>query len=75
MAITPRRRVLRQAPAEPAVDPRQQARLQKRREQLAREQATLQRWMSRLRRAFHALERQQTRVARLERQLAQHEQA
>ena len=75
MAITPRRRVLRQSPNEPTIDPRQQARLQKRREQLAKEQATLQRWMSRLRRAFHALERQQARVARLERLLAQYEQA
>jgi hypothetical protein len=67
---TPRRRVLRPLPAIAPVDPRQQARIQKRREQLAKERAALDRWMVRLKRAFHAVERQQRRIARLERALA-----
>jgi hypothetical protein len=66
---TPRRRVLRTAPATSPVDFRQQARLAKRRERLAKERNVLDRWMGRLRRAFHAVEKQQQRVARLERQL------
>ena len=67
---TPRRRVLRPAHAISAVDVRQQARQQKRQEQVARERASLDRWMARLKRAFHAVEKQQNRIARLERQLA-----
>jgi hypothetical protein len=69
MTSTPRRRVLRPLRS-PTVDPRLQARRQKRCEQLARERASLARWMARLRRAFHAVEKQQARISRLEKQLA-----
>jgi len=67
---TPRRRVLRRAPATDAVTLREQKRLQKRREQLEKERLALSRWMTRLRRAFHAVEKQQAKISRLERQIA-----
>ncbi len=66
----PRRRVLRPRTA-PAPDPRQTARVQRWREQLAKDRESLKRWMSRLKRAFTTVERLQASVGRIERRLAQ----
>ena len=71
---TVRRRI--QRTRQPTVaEARQQARIQKKHEQLAKEQAALKRWTSKLKRAFHTVEKQQTRIARMERQLADLEQS
>ena len=51
---TPRRRILRPHQAAPA-DPRQQARLQKKREQLAKDRVSLKRWLTRLKRAANTV--------------------
>jgi prefoldin subunit 5 len=67
---TPRRRVLRSTrAAATVVDPRQEQRLHRRRQQLQQERATLDRWMAKLKRAFHAVEKAQARINRLERQV------
>lgn len=65
---TTRRRVIRSPPLT-VTDARQQQRLVKTREQLARERAALARWMSRLKRAFNAVQKHQARIGRLERRL------
>ena len=65
---TVRRRVLRPQ-REPAVDPRQVARLGKLHQKLDHERAALERWTAKLKRAFRAVERGQQRIARIERTL------
>lgn len=63
---TPRRRILRpQREAVPA-DPRQQARLQRQREQLARDRIALKRWLTRLKRATNTVADLHQRIGRLE---------
>ena len=62
---TPRRRILR--PHRDALaDPRQQARLQKKREQLAKDRVSLKRWLTRLKRAANTVADLHQRIARLE---------
>ncbi len=64
-----RRRILRPQ-RNPAVDPRQAARLERLHQKLDRERTVFARWLTKLKRAFHAVEKQQQRIARIERQLA-----
>jgi hypothetical protein len=68
---TPRRRLVRPAPAAPPTDPRQQRRAQQLRADLERERAALARWMARLRRAFRAAEKCQRRITAFEKRLRQ----
>lgn len=63
---TPRRRILRPHQAAPPTDPRQQARLQKKREQLARDRVSLKRWLTRLKRAANTVADLHQRITRLE---------
>lgn len=69
--ITPRRRVLRPPVGEPAPDPRQQARAQRRRAQLAKDRASLKRWLTRLKRATNTVTDLHQRITKLEAMLAQ----
>jgi len=62
---TPRRRVLRPQPA-PVADPRRTARLQRRREELAKSRAALRRWLTRLKRATNTVTDLHQRITRLE---------
>ncbi len=62
---TPRRRVLR-PPVIPAVDPRQTARAQRRRADLAKSRAALRRWLTRLKRATNTVADLHQRITRLE---------
>jgi len=64
--ITPRRRVLRPPVGEPAPDPCQQGRTQRRRAQLAKDRASLKRWLTRLKRATKTVTDLHQRIARLE---------
>jgi len=68
---TPRRRVLRPRPAEPVVDPRQVARVQRRRAQLAKDRTALRRWLTRLKRATNTVTDLHQRITRLETALAE----
>ena len=70
---TPRRRLVRAAPAAEVPAASHQGRLQKLRQGLEKERAALARWMAKLRRAFHAVEKGQASLARLERRLAREE--
>ena len=65
---TPRRRIVRPAPAR---RPERRRQLQKAQAGLERERAALACWMARLKRAFHAVEKSQARASRLERRVAQ----
>ena len=67
---TPRRRVLRLASAQPASNPRQQARLQRQRNELIKSRTALKRWLTRLKRATHTVAALHGRISRLEEQLA-----
>jgi hypothetical protein len=64
--ITPRRRVFRPPVGEPAHDPRQQARAQRRRAQLAKDRMSLKRWLTRLKRATNTVTDLHQRIVRLE---------
>lgn len=66
---TPRRCILRPAPAPPTNQQRQQQ-LQKLRSRIDHERNSLGRWQTRLKRAFTTVEKHQKRIARLERQIA-----
>ena len=66
MSTSPRRRVLRPAAPEPAADPREQARTQRRRAQLAKDRASLKRWITRLKRAANTVTELYARIGRLE---------
>ena len=70
MSTTPRRRVLRPAPMPPPSDPRQVARLQRRRTELTKSRTALRRWLTRLRRATNTVVDLHQRIARLEAALA-----
>lgn len=63
---TPRRWILRPLPVAPPADPRQQARLQRKREQLARDRVALKRWLTRLKRAANTVADLHQRITRLE---------
>ena len=63
---TPRRRILRPHREAPPADPRQQARLQKKREQLAKGRVALKRWLTRLKRAANTVADLHQRITRLE---------
>ena len=63
---TPRRRILRPHRETPPADPRQQARLQKKREQLAKDRVSLKRWLTRLKRATNTVTDLHQRITRLE---------
>ena len=63
---TLRRRILRPNREAPAGDPRQQARLQKKREQLAKDRLSLKRWLTRLKRATNTVADLHQRISRLE---------
>ena len=67
---TPRRRVLRPTRTEPIVDPRQVARLQRRRTELARSRTAFRRWLTRLKRATNTVTDLHQRITRLEAALA-----
>jgi len=63
---TPRRRILRPHREAPPADPRQQARLQKKREQLVKDRVALKRWLTRLKRAANTVADLHQRITRLE---------
>ena len=63
---TPRRRILRPNRGSLPPDPRQQARLQRKREQLARDRVSLKRWLTRLKRAANTVADLHQRITRLE---------
>lgn len=63
---TLRRRILRPQREVTPADPRQQARLQKKREQLAKDRISLKRWLTRLRRATNTVADLHQRITRLE---------
>jgi hypothetical protein len=67
---TPRRRIVRPAPAAAPSSPQSDRRLQKLRTRLEAEHLALVRWMKRLKRAFHFVEKSQRNIARLQRQIA-----
>jgi len=62
----PRRRVLRPTPCAPPPDPRQAARAQRRRAQLAKDRTALRRWLTRLKRATNTVTDLLQRITRLE---------
>ncbi len=64
-----RRRLLRPAPSQPAVDLRRQRDLARRRQQRDKAQVALARWLSRLRRASTEVAKHQRTLSRLERLL------
>ena len=70
MSTTPRRRVLRPPSPEPIPDPRQLARLERRRAQLSKDRASLKRWLTKLRRASNSVIDLHARIGRLEQLLA-----
>lgn len=61
-----RRRVLRPAVPEPAVDPAVAARIVRQRAKLAKEKSALKRWMTRLKRATNAVTALHQTITRLE---------
>ena len=63
---TPRRRILRPHQVASQADPRHLARLQKKREQLARDRISLKRWLTRLKRAANTVADLHQRITRLE---------
>ena len=63
---TLRRRILRPRREPPPADPPHQARLQKKREQLARNKSSLKRWLTRLKRAANTVSDLHQQIARLE---------
>lgn len=63
---TPRRRILRPHREFPPADPRQQARLHKKREQLAKSKVALKRWLTRLKRATNTVADLHQRITKLE---------
>ena len=63
---TPRRRILRPHREAPPADPRQQARLQRKREQLSNDRVSLKRWLTRLKRAANTVADLHQRITRLE---------
>ena len=65
-----RRRVLRPTPTESAPDPRQVARLQRRRAELAKSRTALRRWLTRLKRATNTVSDLHQRITKLEATLA-----
>ena len=68
---TPRRRILRPHRQEVPADPRQQARQQRRREDLAKSRLALKRWLTRLKRASNTVADLHQRITRLEMLVAQ----
>jgi hypothetical protein len=70
MSTSPRRRVLRPPAPDPVPDPRQRARLERRRVQLAKDRAALKRWLTRLKRATNTVSQLHHRITRLEAALA-----
>lgn len=65
-----RRRVLRPAQPEPAVDPAIAARLARQRAKLAKEKALLKRWITRLKRATNTVTALYQSISKLEMSLA-----
>ncbi len=64
---TPRRRILRPHREEsPPADPRQQARLQRKQDQLAKSRLALKRWLTRLKRATNTVTDLHQRIIKLE---------
>ncbi len=63
---TLRRRILRPHREASPADPRRQARLQKKREQLAKDRVSLKRWLTRLKRATNTVTDLHQRITRLE---------
>jgi hypothetical protein len=63
---TLRRRILRPRRESPPADPRLQARLQKKREQLSKDRVSLKRWLTRLKRAANTVTDLHQRIAKLE---------
>lgn len=63
---TLRRRILRPRREASPADLRQQVRLQKKREQLAKDRVSLKRWLTRLKRATNTVTELHQRIARLE---------
>ena len=63
---TPRRRILRHHQEATPADPRRQARLTRKREQLARDKVSLKRWLTRLKRAANTVADLHQRITRLE---------
>ena len=63
---TPRRRILRPHREEVPIDARQQARLQRKRERLARDRVALKRWLTRLKRAANTVADLHQRITRTE---------
>jgi hypothetical protein len=61
-----RRRILRPHREVLPADPRQQARLQKKREQLAKDRVALKRWLTRLKRAANTVADLHQRITKLE---------
>ena len=66
----PRRRVLRAAQVTTQPDPRLEARLHRRRADLAKSRAALRRWLTRLKRATNTVTDLHQRITRLEAALA-----
>ena len=64
-----RRRVLR-PPAAVVLDPRREARIQRRRAELAKNRSALKRWLTRLKRATNTVTELHARIGRLEAGLA-----
>ena len=65
---TPRRRLIRPAPA--PTNPNRPRQIQKLRERLDHQRSTLARWQTKLKRAFNTVEKCQKAISRIERQLA-----
>ena len=63
---TPRRRILRPVRAASNTDPKQVARLQRRRTELAKSRVALRRWLTRLKRATNTVTDLHQRITRLE---------
>ena len=63
---TPPRRILRTHREVPPSDPRQQARLQRKREQFAKSKVALKRWLTRLKRATETVADLHQRITKLE---------
>ena len=68
---TPRRRVLRPPSPVPRPDPRQAARVQRRRAELAKSRVALRRWLTRLKRATNTVTDLYQRITKLEAMLAE----
>lgn len=63
---SPRRRVLRPPARQPTIDPRQQARTQRRQAELAKARSSFKRWLTRLKRATNTVADLHQRIIRLE---------